>query len=390
MLSWMVYLMSHNAILKYPGGKKSELTFIRDNLPHRIRDFYDPFVGGGSVFLNIECDRDYHINDISNELIQLYLDVQNLNPVFFNDIQVISNAWDTLSSYLGNQEVKTQIITILKEYFQDNDWERLEIGVTEFLDQHSEPYINMAQADIGVKLKRIKRNTFDNIIRKIARMERLRESRGALSDEDMVKNIASAIKSTFYYHFRNLYNLASKGRIGDQHRSAYFFFIREYCFSSMFRYNQQGDFNVPYGGVSYNKKSISSKIEYMQSDFVTSLFSRAHFYNEDFETFLRKKPLTYEDLVFIDPPYDTEFSSYSGDAFQKKDQRRLQNYLLNHCQAKFLMVIKETDFINSLYLEKSHKPSGVKITIERYEKNYSVSFINRNKKNVTHLIIRNY
>ena len=47
------------------------------------------------------------------------------------------------------------------------------------------------------------------------------------------------------------------------------------------------------------------------------------------------------------------------------------------------MIIKYTDFIYSLY----NKPS---IYIQTFDKKYLVSFMNRNDKDVEHLIITNY
>lgn len=48
------------------------------------------------------------------------------------------------------------------------------------------------------------------------------------------------------------------------------------------------------------------------------------------------------------------------------------------------MIIKYTDFIYNLYEGKD----GIKIL--KFDKNYQVSFMNRNDRKVTHLIIKNY
>ena len=49
-----------------------------------------------------------------------------------------------------------------------------------------------------------------------------------------------------------------------------------------------------------------------------------------------------------------------------------------------MLIIKNTDFIYSLY---SNTPG---IYIASFDKKYAVSFMNRNNRNVTHLIITNY
>jgi DNA adenine methylase len=38
--------------------------------------------------------------------------------------------------------------------------------------------------------------------------------------------------------------------------------------------------------------------------------------------------------------------------FTRKDQERLANYLINNCKAKWMMIIKNTDFIFDLYNDK--------------------------------------
>ena len=47
------------------------------------------------------------------------------------------------------------------------------------------------------------------------------------------------------------------------------------------------------------------------------------------------------------------------------------------------MIIKNTDFIYNLYDNKG-------LNIKSFDKTYLVSFMNRNDKNVEHLLITNY
>ena len=89
------------------------------------------------------------------------------------------------------------------------------------------------------------------------------------------------------------------------------------------------------------------------------------------------------DFIFLDPPYDSEFSTYAKNEFDKSDQTRLANYLLKECKAKWMMVIKNTEFILKLYSDK-------KLSVKSFEKKYLVSFMNRNDKDVQHLMITNY
>ena len=37
--------------IKWPGGKTQELPIIQKNLPKKINRYFEPFLGGGSVYL---------------------------------------------------------------------------------------------------------------------------------------------------------------------------------------------------------------------------------------------------------------------------------------------------------------------------------------------------
>ena len=150
----------------------------------------------------------------------------------------------------------------------------------------------------------------------------------------------------------------------------------------MFRYNKNGKFNVPYGGISYNRKEFRKKIEYIDSKEIKTYMEQTQIYCDDFEVFLKKVNPEKGDFIFLDPPYDTEFSTYAKNEFGKKDQVRLCEYLKN-TEAKIMLIIKNTEFIYNLYNTKEFK-------IKTFDKKYLVSFQNRNDKDVEHLLITNY
>lgn len=88
-----------------------------------------------------------------------------------------------------------------------------------------------------------------------------------------------------------------------------------------------------------------------------------------------------DDFIFLDPPYDTDFSDYEGNDFTRKDRERLAD-LLKNIQAKFVLVIKNTSFIYSLY------NSDFKIL--SFDNHYTYNVRSRNERNVEHLIITNF
>ena len=132
--------------------------------------------------------------------------------------------------------------------------------------------------------------------------------------------------------------------------------------------------------MSYNKKNMKSKIDNMFNREIDTLFSNTDIHCSDFENFFKDIKLTEKDFVFLDPPYDTDFSDYEGKDFTKNDQERLA-YSLKKTLAKFILVIKNTDFISNLY-DKD-------FNILSFDKQYTYNVRSRNNRNVEHLIITN-
>lgn len=80
--------------------------------------------------------------------------------------------------------------------------------------------------------------------------------RGNLPDEDYKDNIETIFKNSLYLNIRSIYNdfIVGENRCRKGVESAIYYLIRDLCYSGMFRYNLKGEFNVPYGGMSYNNK----------------------------------------------------------------------------------------------------------------------------------------
>lgn len=214
-------------------------------------------------------------------------------------------------------------------------------------------------------------------------MEKLEREKGIMSDEDVYRNIKTAQMSALYMYYRRLYNDEELKRAIPELGTALFFFIRNYAYSGMFRYSSKGDFNVPYGGMGYNNKLLTKKMHYYKSQPLQDHLAKTHISCLDFEDFLLDFQPREDDFIFLDPPYDTEFSTYATNEFTPEDHKRLADCLINHTHAKWMMVIKNTPLINTLY-NKNH------LNIRSFDKTYQVSFMNRNDKSAEHLIITNY
>lgn len=370
-------------ILKWAGGKEQELKYILPNLPQeKFADYYEPFVGGGAVYTAVQADK-YFINDKSEELITLYRSFTNSDrQLFFKALDEIIHNWDLLTTVIQNNS--TFFIQTYKKYSTDKiDDTKLKDTLFEFILTHSEQFNGMFSSIFNFNIENFIKEIKINLIRKIKRMKELEKIKNILPDSDILDNIETALKSGFYMHFRHIYNNTKKYKINNAFKSAIFLFIRNFAYSGMFRYNAKGEFNVPYGGIAYNRKNFQKKVDYLKTKELKSLLDNTTIENEDFEMFFEKHKPSKNDFVFLDPPYDSEFSTYAKNEFTRKDQERLANYLISKCEAKWMMIIKNTDFIFGLYSDKG-------LNIQSFDKTYLVSFMNRNDKNVEHLLITNY
>lgn len=366
-------------IVKWPGGKEKELKYILPNMPVFNR-YFEPFVGGGAVFMAVEAS-EYHINDFSSELIALYNNIAKSDKDFFHYTEMIDKSWENAVLFFSDNQVL--IDTYIKYRNDEISKEDIKSFVHQFCKEKKEDILHIIGEEYSslpcVLIKEMEKNLF----RKMSRMRELEFKKYILPYNDLLDNIETAIKSAVYMNYRHMYNDNSIAENNKALHCALFFFMRNYAYSGMFRYSSKGVFNVPYGGIAYNSKLMAKKLSYYQSESLLNHFGKAHIYNLDFEAFLKEVQPNENDFVFLDPPYDSEFSTYAQNVFTKADQERLANFMINECKAKWMMVIKNTEFIYDLYNKDG-------INIKTFDKEYLVSFMNRNDKKVTHLLITNY
>ena len=321
-------------ILKWAGGKEQELKHIHPNMPAKINNYYEPFIGGGAVYFSINASKMF-INDKSHELMALYKTVESQDEKFFNTIDEMMKNWSLLEEILEHN----------KKMFLDNykgfssgiyNENRVKDNIYEFVLNHGNEFEGMFKTSFNVNIENFVHEIRKNIISKIKRMKKIEFERGKLQDNDILDNIHSALKSAFYMHFRHLYNNIKKYGIESSFATAIFFFIRNYAYGAMFRYNKNGVFNVPYGGIAYNGTNISKRMVYLQSDEIRKHMGKTTIDNLDFEEFFFKNKPKKDDFIFLDPPYDSEFSTYAQNEFTRDDQKRLAEYLINDCKANWV------------------------------------------------------
>ncbi len=370
---------SINTLIKWPGGKAREIKYIKEIIP-RFDRYVEPFFGGGAMFFYLQPKRAI-INDISADLTEFYKLAKEQNKSFHRYLC----AYDTLLTSLLNacDSGYSDIYSIYDRLKSGNGTKRtagqeLKAPVKEILGALAADSVEALILDKAGLEKQVLENASDKMLRTVKN-----EAKSPYSDEDLKENLITGFTSGLYMYFRDVYNdiLLKRGETpGIEYDIANFYFIREYCYGSMFRYNRNGEFNIPYGGMSYNRKSFKSKIDAIFSKNTEAVFEGTEIYCKDFEDFFSTVKLDENDFMFLDPPYDSDFSDYEGKSFTRADQKRLSDSL-KKTRAKFVLLIKNTDYIHSLYRDD--------FTILSFEKTYTYNVRSRNDRSVEHLIITN-
>ncbi|MBN1896152.1 MAG: DNA adenine methylase [Candidatus Aenigmarchaeota archaeon] len=374
-------------LIKWAGGKSNEIKNIIEIIPKFDR-YIEPFFGGGALFFYLEPKKAI-VNDVSNELIMFYCSLKNeeQRASFRREIEKYVKFWDRINDYMS--KFGNSFITLYEKYRYDkiND-AKFESEIKNLFREKIVPFNGLFSEKFCLNQTSLLEKIEKNLITKLRRVKHKIDVKNGFSRDMIIKNIETAFRSGFYIHFRDIMNKSKRGyiTIDDAKKIANYYFVREFCYGSMFRFNSDGDFNIPYGGIAYNTKDFRRKVGNLLSDKVRRLFENTVIDNMDFEKFLRKHKPKPNDFIFFDPPYDTEFSGYEENPFNKKDQERLAECILD-IPSKFILIIKETDFIRKLYDNKNFQDRGVKIV--SFGKKYAYNVKGRNERDVTHLIIHN-
>ncbi len=120
-----------------------------------------------------------------------------------------------------------------------------------------------------------------------------------------------------YYKRRDEFNRCiRRNKINTKQAAQLFYYLNRTGFNGLCRFNNSGFYNVPIGRYK--------KINYRKNfDEFKGVFEYWKFCNSDFSEMKIKK----SDFLYIDPPYDSEFTKYCVKDFTWKDQERLAEWM---------------------------------------------------------------
>ena len=191
-------------------------------------------------------------------------------------------------------------------------------------------------------------------------------------------------ESDFFYSVRDWDRNPEKyNSLSDVERAARIIFLNKTCYNGLYRVNNAGEFNSPFGSYK-NPNIINAPVLRAVSKYLNS--AQIFLTSVDYAEILTKIPK--KTFVYLDPPYDpisttSNFIGYSKGGFNRDEQIRLKECCdaLTEKKIKFMLSNSKTDFILDLY-------SSYNITTLKAKR--FINSVGSGRGNVEEVVVRNY
>jgi DNA adenine methylase len=171
-------------------------------------------------------------------------------------------------------------------------------------------------------------------------------------------------------------------------RAASIIFLNRTCFNGLFRVNQKGEFNVPFG--KYKNPEICN-CDNLKN--VSALLKTTRIVSGDFT---RCRPFVDDTtFVYFDPPYrplnqTSSFTSYTKNGFPDKDQVRLVEFFRDLDRKGAKLMLSNSDPLNQDPDDTFFDDHFSDYTIERVPATRVINSNGARRGKINELIITNY
>lgn len=175
-------------------------------------------------------------------------------------------------------------------------------------------------------------------------------------------------EEALYYALRNEYNKLKFTPNGNERRLAeLFYFLNRYGFNGLYRENRKGEYNVAWANYKYSG-GLSDLTAYSLK------MQNWEFISGDFSALEIKK----DDFLFVDPPYDDTFTSYTKEQFSFDDQVRVVEWLEKSAPNNPIIITNQnTERMRGLYTKY-----GYEILDSKRNKNFKGKATLESKKEI--------
>tara|TARA_B100000131_G_scaffold321235_2_gene371383 strand:+ start:890 stop:1849 length:960 start_codon:yes stop_codon:yes gene_type:complete len=274
---------------KYSGGKRREAPVVDKLKPEKFDTFYEPFLGGGAIWLHLEHSKNV-VNDNYPDVMNFYNVLKNDTIKLISQVNALSAAYrQEISSVKKDASIEDQIAIIKQQ-----------------LD-------TLPGDDISVPVHK----------------KELRTLKKKLNEE------VYKIADRYYYHYRD------NEFTNDFDRAISFYLMRQLSFSGMLRFSSDGKFNIPYGWYK-SFKGIEQPVDDIKKILNNSVLMCGSWQDS-------VATATKNDFVFLDPPYTRTFTDYHpAGQFGNKEHEELAHWFKT-TEAQTMIILNRDEFTEGLY-----------------------------------------
>lgn len=187
----------------------------------------------------------------------------------------------------------------------------------------------------------------------------------------------------YFYEIRPIDRKPIFNNISNIERASRIIYLNKTCYNGLYRVNNSGKFNSPFGKYK-NPNIVNESVIKAVSNYLNN--AQVEILNVDYEVALRN--VSKNAFVYLDPPYhpiskSSNFTGYVRGGWGEKDQLRLRDICnnLNKKGVKFLLSNSSSDFIKEIYDEYN---------IHTVRASRSINSDSSKRGKVDELLIRNY
>ena len=160
-------------------------------------------------------------------------------------------------------------------------------------------------------------------------------------------------KRSLYYSLRDEYNMIPVDERNTIRTAALFVFFNRTCFNGLYRENNQGNFNVPYG--KYVRPNICN--EQVVTD-AHNVLQHVEILHGNYANVLEFVDWNEYNFFYLDPPYRpllkaNNFKQYTMNAFGDQEQEELKEFcdIIHNHRGYFMLSNSNSIFNSSLKFE---------------------------------------
>ena len=283
----------------------------------------------------------------------------------------------------GKRQLLDRIIKTLPADFEEKPYTYIEpfVGGGALLFKLLGEYTNIKKAiinDINSDLINVYKIIKNNVEELISVLKKIEFEYHSLSD-----NLEKQKK--YYYDKRKQFNLKNNDMVKQ---AALLIFLNRTCFNGLYRVNKKNEFNVPIG--NYKKPMICDENNLFA---VSKILEKVIILNGDFE-----ETISYASrftLFYLDPPYKplnntSNFNSYSKEAFNDNDQKRLAKFCENLDRLGYKWILSNSDLKVSNSVENFFDKLYEKFDIYRVKARRNINSNPNKRGELTELLITNF